>query len=329
MGKFLETEKPKQVAFKQASGTFTPAARADGYYRTKYRPFCLPRELAEQNLFPGIREFAPAHFARHGIKWHDGQDSKPSNHMCDSQVCCVNFLFPLANQPQALAKILQPFFPQIERMLPVEDDLFVSFEWIGAQNYLKEKTPRSRMRSRGANYTSADAIVLFERTDKKRQAVLIEWKYSESYGGTDLKFAKSGTDRREIYRHLFDAADCPIDPVKLPGFDSLFYEPFYQLMRQQFLAHEMEKARELSADIVSLLHIAPAQNEDFKRVTSACLKDLGDSPTGIWKTLVIPPDRFLSISTEQLFGHLPAEELPEMQGWLDYIYERYSWVNEA
>jgi hypothetical protein len=39
-------------------------------------------------------------------------------------------------------------------------------------------------------------------------------------------------------------------------------------MRQQFLAREMEKAKELGADVVSLLHISPAYNLVFKRVTS-------------------------------------------------------------
>lgn len=328
MGKFLESEKPKQVAFKHASGTFTPEAFADGYYRTKYRPFCLPREHAELNLFPGIRETATKHFAKHKIKWHDGQNGKPSNHMCDSQVCCVNFLFPLADQPQALAKGLKPFFPQIERMLHVEDGQYVSFEWIGAENYLKEKIGRNGKRSRGANFTNSDAVVMFERKDKKRQVVLIEWKYSESYGSTDLKIAKSGTDRRGIYRHLYEAEDCLIDQVKLPGHDSLFYEPFYQLMRQQFLAQAMEKAHELGADIVSLLHITPAHNEDFKRVTSSCLADLGDSPTGIWAKLVKPQERFLSVSTEQLFGSLSARDMPEMGDWIDYIHARYAWLSE-
>jgi hypothetical protein len=40
------------------------------------------------------------------------------------------------------------------------------------------------------------------------------------------------------------------------------------IMRQQLLAHEMEKAHELGADIVSLLHFSPAHNKDFMRVTS-------------------------------------------------------------
>ncbi len=170
---------------------------------------------------------------------------------------------------------------------------------------------------------------MFERKDKKRQVVLIEWKYTESYNGNFIKYANTGTDRANIYRHLFDRADCPINKDILPNFDSLFYEPFYQLMRQQFLASEMEKAHELGADIVSLLHIAPAHNTDFRKVTSPELVKLGESATSIWEKLVKAERRFISVSTEQLFGNLSKKQLPEMKSWLEYIYARYAWVCET
>ena len=328
MGKFLESEKPKQTLFKNTSFYFSDSAHVDGIYKKKYRPFCLPLEFAEQNLFPEIRETAILHFKKHKIKWHDGQNNKPSNHMCDSQVCCVNFLFPFANNPDTLAEVLRPIFPALKNMLPVEDGKFVSFEWIGQENYLGEKISRNGKRTRGANFTSADAIVMFNRTDNKRQVILIEWKYTESYGGTFLKIADSGTDRTAIYRHLFDSPDCPINKEILPSFDALFYEPFYQFMRQQFLVHEMEKSHELGADIVTLMHIAPAHNTDFCRVTSPALEKLGTSATNIWSKLVKPEGRFKSISTELLFGNLSANQMPEMKPWVDYIYERYAWVSE-
>ncbi|MDO9131313.1 MAG: hypothetical protein Q7U34_15760 [Anaerolineales bacterium] len=328
MGRFLESEKPKQAELKASSPYFSNVARYDGVYKGKPRSFCLPVEHAEQNLFPAIRETALDHFAAHKIKWHDGQNGKPSNHLCDSQVCCVNFLFPFADKPDVLAEVLRPIFPEIDRMLPVEDGQYVSFEWIGKENYLGEKISRNGKRTRGANYTSTDSIVMFERKDKRLQVVLIEWKYTESYGGTSLIFSGSGTDRGKIYKHLFERDDCPINKDLLPSFDALFYEPFYQFMRQQFLAHEMEKAHELDADIVSVLHIAPAHNSDFRKVTSPKLETLGKSATSIWKKLVKADDRFVSVSTEQLFGKLSAEHLPEIKTWTDYIHARYAWVRE-
>ena len=162
--------------------------------------------------------------------------------------------------------------------------------------------------------------------DGKRQMVLIEWKYTESYGGTSLKIAKSGTDRTEIYKPLFTNDDSTLNKDLLPSFDSLFFEPFYQFMRQQFLATKMEKAHEMGADIVSVLHIAPAHNHDFHKITSPELKKLGESAIDVWKKLVKSDKRFISVSTESLFGNLTSGQLPEIMTWLEYVHDRYSWV---
>ena len=326
MSSFLHDEKRHQTTFKQKSPFFSDPARQDGDYKEKRRPFCVPTGHAEENLIPDARQAALAYFAAKGIRWHDGQDGKPSNHLCDSQVCCVNFLFAFAKRPEALAALLRPFFPELRRAVHIEDDQFVTFEWIGQRNYLNEKVRPGSRRTRGAHFTSADAAVAFEREDGQKQIVLIEWKYTECYPGVPLKTAASGTDRMAIYQPLFDRADCPIDKGLLPSFESLFYEPFYQLMRQQFLAREMEKARELDAAFVSLLHVAPFRNEDFRRVTSPQLTPLGDTATAVWTRLVNTPGRFLSVSTERLFGPLLAEPPAEMQGWAGYLTQRYPWA---
>ena len=125
---------------------------------------------------------------------------------------------------------------------------------------------------------------------------------------------------------MYDRADCPLDKKVLPSFDALFYEPFYQLMRQQFLAHEMEIEHEMRAHRVSVLHIEPAQNTDFQRITSPQLECLGDTVVGVWQRLVAVPDRFTSIDTETLFGRMVANPAPEMQTWADHIGARYPWV---
>jgi hypothetical protein len=222
-----------------------------------------------------------------------------------------------------LVELLRPVFPAVRRVLSLEANQFVSFEWIGEENYLREKC-RTSKRTRGANFTSADAAVMFERQDGLRQIALIEWKYTESYGETWLRFARqSGTDRRQIYAWLYECEDCLLDKSLLPCFCDLFYEPFYQFVRQQFLAHEMEKAHELGADVVSLLHIAPAHNLDFRRVTSPALRCLGDSATDVWKRLIRTPDRFTSVATEDFFGRLPVSRLPELAGWWGYVNQRY------
>ncbi len=86
----------------------------------------------------------------------------------------ANFLFPFAYQPQALAALLKPAFPDLKEMLPIEDGRYVAFEWIGEKNYLHEKIARSIKRFRGANFTSADAAVRFKRVDGNIQICLID-----------------------------------------------------------------------------------------------------------------------------------------------------------
>lgn len=88
----------------------------------------------------------------------------------------------------------------------------------------------------------------------------------------------------------------------------------------------MEKAGELGADIVSLLHIAPTANRDFRRVTSPGLREVGETAVEVWKRLVCTPDRFKSVGTEALFDEMDTGRFPEMKPWWDYISERYRWV---
>lgn len=330
MGKFLEEEKRRYISYKANSPHFPEEAKVPGLYKTRPREFCLPQHLAALNLFDGIRDDVQAYFREFEIKWHDGIDRNPSNHMCDSQVCCVNFLYPFARHPDALATLLRPIFPAIKSMVKLErDDRYVSHEWIGQHNYLGEKIPRHGKRTRGANFTSADAAVLFEEVDGARHFVLIEWKYTEAYSTVNLKYAKSGTDRTSIYKHLYDRDDFPLDKGLIGSFDALFFEPFYQLMRQQLLANEMEKAREFDADRVSVLHMAPARNVAFNRVTSPGLVHLGDTAIDVWKRFVKKAGRFHCASVEDLFGGFEIASHPEMQPWWNYAAARYPWFNEV
>ncbi|TET06169.1 MAG: hypothetical protein E3J83_06305 [Candidatus Atribacteria bacterium] len=329
MGKFLESEKIRQANLKVKSPYFSKTARKDGIYSGKPRPFCLPVDCAEENLFFEIRQNALKYFDAYKIKWHDRREKdnlKLSNHLCDSQICCVNFLFPFAQNPDILADFLRPIFPNLQKMLPIENNQYVAFEWTGLKDHLGETKSHSGKCTRGANCTSADAVVMFKRSDGKQQMVLIEWKYTESYRSIFLRFATSGTDRTKTYKPFYIQGDCPINKELLPSFDSLFYEPFYQFMRQQLLAREIEKARELENDVVSVLHIAPALNTDFYRITSPKLSKLGEKAIDVWKSLVPKGKRFISVSTERLFCNLFTNHSPEIQAWVDYITKRYAWV---
>jgi hypothetical protein len=110
MGKFRKQEALRQAAFKQQSPYFSVGARADGLYGKHAYPFCLPVAHLRENLYVGIRQSASDFFTKHKIVWH-----KAAQHLCSSQVCCVNFLFPFGDQPEALRALLLPVFPTIKR----------------------------------------------------------------------------------------------------------------------------------------------------------------------------------------------------------------------
>lgn len=328
MGTFFAAEKRRQIAFKLSSRHFSEAARADGLFGRSARKFCLPQSHASENLFAGIREDTLRYFQGKRIRWHQGCADGPSNHLCSSQVSCVNFLAPFAFNPVGLKQLLQPILPEIKEMLPVEETRYVAFEWIGLQDYLSEAKRRSSGRTRGANSTSADAAVRFRRLDGSIQTVLVEWKYTESYSSKCLAMSESGTDRKSIYSEFYSKAGGVIDPDRVPEFGSLFYNPFDQLMRQQMLAHEMEQHREGESEIVSVLHVAPRVNAELRRITSPefLKRNLGSSPFDVWPKLLRNSDRFLSVSAEDLFGPAVGRGVESGREWAGYLAERYSWI---
>jgi hypothetical protein len=60
------------------------------------------------------------------------------------------------------------------------------------------QVPTNGRRTRGANCTSADAAVRFEREDGATQIALIEWKYAESCPRASFVTPKRGTSRSDL-----------------------------------------------------------------------------------------------------------------------------------
>ncbi|MBY5697569.1 PGN_0703 family putative restriction endonuclease [Rhizobium leguminosarum] len=309
MNTFVNAERTGQSKF------FAESEPGYGGYRgSAYR---LDPANFERNLAPSIRSAVPAYFKQKGIQWHTH-----SNHGLSSQVCCVNFLAPLALKPKMLARLVQSALGgELPTMLPVEEgpdgEWFVGFEWIGG-DYLNE-SGKSGVRSRGANATSADAVLMFER-DGKRETLLIEWKYTESYG-TPISPNGNAT-RLKRYESLVLSPDGPIRADLGLVLEDFFWEPFYQLLRQQMLAFQMEKARENGADIVRVLHLSPAGNSALKAVTAPRLREYGSDFAAVWRKLQQLPDRFASMKISKAFAPLlQAEAFPE---WATYLKARYS-----
>lgn len=340
---FRDSEKERYNVIKPE--LFSAEAQKPGIYRGQERDFCLANEHAGENLYHGIRQSALQYFLDRRIPWHDGLDKRrvPSNHLCCSQSCCINFLFPFSANPKLLKDVFSRFYLDLMEPLRINSDLpfengsspFMAYEWIGTKDYLGEHLRKRGARTRGANYTSADFAFRFRRQDGKIQLVLGEWKYTEEYYSNDLGTPSGDKDRKpevrkQNYCQAFHRTNGVFSRHDENLYSALFFEPFYQLMRLQLLAQEMEigqHGREMESDVVTVLHICPAANRDFsERVTSPYLKREfpGKGTIEIWKDLV-PDDKFLSLSVEDFFDTIVERVENDDPEWTDYLKTRYGW----
>lgn len=324
---FLTVEKKRQLAWKLSTKTLPREAKVPGLYYSRLFPFCLPLEYAAFNLYQGIRDEALALFEREHILWHTSAlPGLPSNHLCSSQVFCVNSLAPFLHQPEALAELLQPFFPDIVRMLPIEKDRFVTFEWIDPDNLLGEIPKLGADRHRGAGNTSIDAAALYESSEGYKTLVLFEFKYSESYPSVYQRFRGDGSDRAETYRELFYGPLTPINLDVAPRIEDFLWQPFEQLMRQQLLAAQFREVGDPNIEQVKLVHVAVAANKALRRVTSPRFRELGHDAYAVWKSLLVDPDDFILVNTEDLFRAVPVDRFPDLEPWLLYMRSRYAFL---
>ena len=124
MAKLTFRDKEKKRYEELKPKLFSAEAQRNGTYRGLSRDFCLDDRYSAENLYFGIRDKAIDYFLDRKIKWHDSKEQgrKPSNHLCCSQSCCVNFLFPLIQRPDLIKAIFGKYYPDMEAPLPVVED---------------------------------------------------------------------------------------------------------------------------------------------------------------------------------------------------------------
>jgi hypothetical protein len=288
-----------QAAWKSRTRSLPDEARLpapyfrDGQAVGSY-PHCLPREFAAYNLLPDVREAALRYFATEGIHWHAALDGGPTNHLLSSQIQCVNALTPMLRDGDEAIDAFGSVLP-IGAPLRIEGHHYLAFEYIGAVDHLGEAKP-GIPRSRGAYCTSTDAAIRYRRPDGGMEIALIEWKFTESYDGSPL--GQTSTDRFERYRDLAHGPHSPLRFDVVP-YEDLFVEPYYQLMRQQLLAAEMERTHELGADVVRVVHVAPAGNTAYKASLSRdSHRAAGDSVYDVWRSVLRDQSRFVTLDSE-------------------------------
>ena len=299
---YRENERKKAVAIREALFR-DPGA---GIFSKKERDFVLQDPTL--NLWAGIRDDVIQYFAENNIAWWMGEEkNEPTGHLLSSQVSCINHLYFARQRKDVATAILQNISGEIGEAVEF-DDGYVQFEAVGDRNYLGE-----RSHTRGANSTSIDAIMVGKKNDRSNILVLIEWKYTEEYSAEN-KYIPA---RYRVYNELLKENGCPIDTT---DYESLYYEPFYQLMRQTLIGWKMVQAGEYECDEYIHVHVIPEDNVELRdRVTSPRLK--GDTMSEAWKSVLREPGRYKVIPPEEFIE--PAFICSDTNSIKTYLEKRY------
>lgn len=121
---------------------------------------------------------------------------------------------------------------------------------------------------------------------------MVEWKFTEFYLTALDRNPDSDAIRIGRYAADLAAVDGPVQADVLP-IELLLDEPFYQLMRQQLLAHRLEQAGAHGADVVRVLHVLAPENTGYQ---DSLLRNeqraAGVNIDEVWAKLLRTPDRF-------------------------------------
>lgn len=148
--------------------------------------------------------------------------------------------------------------------------------------------------------------------------LVIEWKYLESYVHRSVATSARGVDRVATYRPLLERADCPIavDDINL-----LFYEPYYQLMRQTLLAWQMVEHREFDAHDWLHVHVVPEGNARLRARDSAPEELAGETMSDVWRSVLGEPERYRSMTPSGLVAEIG--DTARWAAWRRWLAERY------
>ncbi|NQT57422.1 MAG: hypothetical protein HQ557_00425 [Bacteroidetes bacterium] len=298
---YLASEKNRQAEWKLSTKYLSRPARKSGLYRNKLYQWALPVTHADENLQESIRDEAIDYFRRNRISWHmAAQNVGPTNHLCSSQVMCINSMFPFIHNPEMLHSFLEPIFPDIQKILPIESNgQYIAFEWIGPVNYLHEEPKLGTIRHRGLGNTSIDFAILTQSPTQKKRMILGEWKYTESYPKANIRYRSDSSDRLKTYLPFLEDKNCPFNISKLNSLDSLFYEPIYQATRHILRAHEIKKHHP-EIDEVIVLHMRTERNRAILKNPSPGLPE-GDTVYDSIRGLLHDPRTLIDVPYEETF----------------------------
>lgn len=301
-----------------------------GKWRGRPYSHILPEEEWDLNLWDGIREQAKRYFKEQEITWH-----RQKHNLLSSQIMCLNLFFPLKlkGQLDMLKPWLSNEFPDVEKVTDLD------FEYIGPDNkdYFYEKEG-----GRGQNRTSSDISITWIDKLGKKNMLLLEFKFTEAnfgecskHGNPDrsrcdssdkiVAFPKTQCYRAEIGRKYWDLILSGNSPFRKEALTTESYCPFrydfYQLMRNQLLAHCIQSDSLAGFHRAEFGVIYHGDNSELLRLSHPF--DGKRDSLKTWPSLLKVPNSF-HIFTIQNFIHAMETILPnDPSGWRKYIKQRY------
>lgn len=163
----------------------------NGKFMGREYPFVLTDGKA--NLYPPFDE-VNRYFKENEISWWGG--FKPTGHILSSQMACLNHLFPIMGDKEAVLAILNGVRDEFVEVLPVICDKqpqYISFEVVSSEDHLNELNS-----TRGSNCTSVDAFIYAKHKSGELWLIPIEWKYTEHYATEDKSAGEKGEIKKAV-----------------------------------------------------------------------------------------------------------------------------------
>lgn len=254
-----------------------------------------------ENIFESIRDSVK----KAKIKWWGGK--QPTGSMCSSQVSCINHLFPLRDDADTVLAMLNALPKHQGRFESVQKykEHYISFE-------LESKYAKAEMRE--TRPTQIDALILAKDKVGKLWLIVMEWKYTESYGPQ----SEYTEERGKRYNNLISELGC----FSKRADTSFYINPFHQLMRQTLWAklHTLQNCtdKELKADEYLHLFVSPKENKALHTPNRRNKSLVNEHRLSRWgEELLADPNRFISISPQELVADFIDDQHKE------YLIERY------
>lgn len=322
---YKKTQSDRQVKLLKDHPELFNNDKGNGCYKNKNHDFVLSD--GDNNLFKPIRKTVKQYFEDNNISWWGG--SNPSGHMLSSQMACLNHLFFIRDNENAVLQLINNIRPGLHftKVLPLpidKDQKYIAFEAVSKDDHMNEGRP-----TRGANCTSVDALIVAETNNGERWLIPIEWKYTEFYYPTDKSQEDhpgepKGNKGRGITR-LNRYSDLINNSKYLVKYDDYaqtpyFFEPFYQLMRQTLWAEQMIEHKDsewIKADRFLHIHVIPSDNASLLNKEYSCTnKEMEES----WKSHLLS-DCYQTITPEKLLSPLKGND--DYSELFNYLQIRY------